>query len=133
MPDPVSVPDECLKVFYDGACPLCTAEIGFYRRQPGAEAIEFVDISDTSSPLPAGVSRAEALARFHVETPRGTAISGAAAFGEVMTRLKHWRLPARLLRLPVFRTLAELAYRAFLRHRPGIVALFVRLSGRHRR
>ena len=125
--------DGRLKVFYDGACPLCSAEIALYRRQIGAGALDFIDISDGTSPLPNGVQREDALARFHVQSPQGRVISGAAAFGEVMLRLDRWRMVAKVIRLPVVRTLAEGGYRAFLKLRPVIAVLFARLGARGRR
>nr|WP_208858029.1 DCC1-like thiol-disulfide oxidoreductase family protein [Thioclava nitratireducens] len=64
-------------VFYDGACPLCRAEIGLYREAPGADALEFVDLSDPGATLPDALNRDDALARFHVRTRDGRLVSGA--------------------------------------------------------
>ncbi|WP_082688603.1 MFS transporter [Ruegeria marisrubri] len=79
--------DPALTVFHDGACPLCRAEIAFYRRQRGAEKIAFVDVAREDTALPEGVSRTSARARFHVETAQGQVISGAAAFLALMATL----------------------------------------------
>ncbi len=67
-------------VFYDGACPLCSAEIQLYRRQDAAGALILIDASQVGAVLPAGLSRQAALARFQVMTAAGRVLSGAAAF-----------------------------------------------------
>ncbi len=52
-------------VFYDGSCPLCTAEIGIYRQCAGAEAVAFVDVSMTeAATIVTGLDKATALRRF---------------------------------------------------------------------
>ena len=49
--------------YYDGACPLCAREIGFYRRQNGADRICWVDISDIDTvDVAPDLSREQALA-----------------------------------------------------------------------
>jgi len=118
------------RVFYDGSCPLCRAEIGLYREARGSEALEFVDLSDPAATLPENLSRAEALARFHVRTADGRLVSGAAAFGELWSHLPRWRGFARVARWPVMRFLLERAYRVFLKLRPVIVWIYVRTFGR---
>ena len=35
-------------VYFDGSCPLCQAEIGYYRRKDQAGALCFVDVSETA-------------------------------------------------------------------------------------
>ena len=32
-------------LYYDGACPVCSREIAMYRQQPGAEGVEWVDVT----------------------------------------------------------------------------------------
>jgi hypothetical protein len=60
-----------LTVLFDGACPLCRREIAVYRDlqplQPGS-TVSFADISNTAVPLPAGKTREQLLARFHVQS-----------------------------------------------------------------
>ena len=34
-----------LTIYYDGSCPLCRREIAFYRRQPGSERLDWMDVS----------------------------------------------------------------------------------------
>jgi predicted DCC family thiol-disulfide oxidoreductase YuxK len=34
-----------LTVYYDGACPVCSREMGFYQRQAGADDIQWVDVA----------------------------------------------------------------------------------------
>ena len=34
-----------LTVYYDGACPVCSSEMGFYQRQDGADGIQWVDVA----------------------------------------------------------------------------------------
>ena len=113
-------------VYFDGSCPLCQAEIGYYRRLDQAGAICFVDVSATGAVTPDGVTQQGAMARFHVRAADGRILSGAAAFVEVWTRLPQWRWAARVAALPGVLPVLELAYRAFLPVRPYLS----RLAGR---
>ena len=120
------MPDETLTVYYDGACPLCWAEIGHYRRCRGAERIAFVDVAPDGAPLGPDLDRAAARARFHVRDADGRLRSGAAGFARLWSALPRWRWLARIARLPVVLPLAEIAYRAFLPLRPRIARWLVR-------
>lgn len=117
-----TVADGCLTVLYDGACPLCRREIGVYRDLTPTQPLEFRDISSpaTARPaqLPAGLSQADLLARFHVQHADGRIESGARAFIALWERLPYWRWLARLGRLPGMASSMEIAYRGFLRVRP---------------
>ena len=116
-----------LSVYFDGACPLCTAEIAVYRRR--SEDVAFVDVSDPATGLPADLPRALALSRFHVREPDGELLSGAAAFAALWRRTPGFRWLGRLAALPGLSLLFEGAYRGFLVIRPAIQRL-VRRAGR---
>ncbi|QFT81921.1 hypothetical protein FIU89_14955 [Roseovarius sp. THAF27] len=115
--------DPRLTVYYDGSCPLCRAEIGFYCKRDRAGRIAFTDISRSADDPAPDLDREAAMGRFHTRRPDGTLVSGAAGFFEVWKRLPGWRHLARLSRIPGVVPVAELAYRAFLRLRPALVRL----------
>ena len=116
--DPSGV--DSLAVFYDGACPVCRREIGVYRDLTPVEPVEFCDVSQQAVPLPAELTREQALARFHVRYADGRIESGARAFIALWERLPYWRWLARVGRLPGVAGVMEIAYRGFLRIRPMI-------------
>ena len=111
-------------VFFDGSCPLCRAEIGYYRRKDQAGALCFVDVSETGAATPEGITQRRALGRFHVRSGDGRVLSGAAAFVEVWTRLPKWRWAAKAASLPGALAALELGYRMFLPVRPFISRVF---------
>ena len=115
-------------LYFDGSCPLCRAEIAHYRRADHAGELCFVDISDENWMPPTGLSRREAMRRFHVRTQSGTLLSGAAAFAEVWGHLPRWRWAARATALPGALSLLELAYGLFLPLRPALSRFFGFLS-----
>ena len=117
-----------LTVYYDGACPLCRAEIGHYRRCRGAGRIDFVDVATGSAAtdLVTGLDRAMARRRFHVRDADGVVHSGAAAFARLWAVLPRWQWLGRLVGFPLVLPLAERAYRAFLPLRPHIARLLLR-------
>ena len=117
-------------VYFDGSCPLCRAEIGYYRGKDEDGALCFVDVSETAAVTPAGVTRERTMQRFHVRASDGRVLSGAAAFVEVWSRLPRWRWAARAASLPGATAALELGYRLFLPVRPFISALFGRILGR---
>ena len=114
-------------VFFDGSCPLCRAEIGYYRRKDQVSALCFVDISEAGAVPPEGVTQQRAMERFHVRARDGRVLSGAAAFVEIWTRLPKWRWAARAASLPGALIALELGYRVFLPIRPFISRLFGRV------
>ena len=106
-------------VFYDGQCPLCSREIGFYKRQRGAEAINWVDVTKVNlDDLPSGLNREDALARFHVVTAKGELVSGGEAFSNLWLTLPAFNWAGRLFRLSFLAFFLEAGYRLFLPLRP---------------
>jgi len=114
-------------VYFDGACPLCRAEIGYYRNL-GSAAV-FHDVHAAGGHLPAGVSREQALGRFHVRLASGRIVSGARAFAELWKVTPGWRWLGRIAALPPLVWMLELAYRLFLPVRPALQGLWRKLSG----
>jgi predicted DCC family thiol-disulfide oxidoreductase YuxK len=72
------------EIYYDGACPVCRAEIAQYRRMRGADAADWRDV--TTGAAPPEIGSAAVLARFHVRRRDGALVSGFRAF------LAVWRL-----------------------------------------
>lgn len=120
-------------VYYDGACPLCRAEIAHYRGCRGADDVAFVDVSAPDADPGPDLPREAALARFHVRDRNGALHSGAAGFARLWRTLPGWRLAARVAAAPGVRTLLELAYRGFLPIRPALARLVGRFGGGARR
>ncbi|WP_394761576.1 thiol-disulfide oxidoreductase DCC family protein [Phenylobacterium sp.] len=108
-----------LTVWYDGDCPICTAEIGLMRRLDRASAIAFVDLS-----LPGGcpTDRNARLARLHAQPRGGAMVSGAAAFVAMWRVLPALRPLAVLASPPPVLWILERAYGLFLRVRPALQA-----------
>jgi demethoxyubiquinone hydroxylase (CLK1/Coq7/Cat5 family) len=114
--------DSSLQVFFDGGCPLCSREIDFYRKRDGADAIEWMDVSaSVHDDLAPGLSRSQALRRFHVRTEAGQLLSGAAAFGALWRTMPTFRALGLALRWRPFLRLAETAYCRFLTIRPALI------------
>lgn len=104
-----------LSVYYDGGCPVCSREIGFYRRQRGADRIRWVNLAQCDdSELGEGLSRADAFARLHARWPDGRLVSGARAFAALWQTLPAFNLPGRIAGLPGIVHGLEAAYRGFL-------------------
>jgi predicted DCC family thiol-disulfide oxidoreductase YuxK len=107
-------------VFYDGACPLCSAEISFYRRRRGADRVGWVDVSACPAEnVTAGLTRDQALRRFHVQDADGRLISGGRAFAVLWTALPGYAWIGRLFRLRPLAWAIDRAYDGFLKWRPG--------------
>ena len=115
-------------VYFDGSCPLCRAEIGYYQRKDQYGAFCFVDISEPGGIPPEGITQERAMKRFHVRASDGRVLSGAAAFVEVWTRLPRWRWAARLAGLPAVTPLLEVGYRLFLPIRPYLSKAYGKLK-----
>lgn len=115
-------------VYFDGSCPLCRAEIGYYRRKDSLGALSFIDVSKPDAAVPVDLTQSRAMERFHVRAGNGELLSGAAAFVELWARLPRWRWAARAAAIPGVLSVLELSYRLFLRARPRLVWLFGRVS-----
>lgn len=120
--------NDSMTVFFDGSCPLCTREIGFYRRRRGAERIRWIDVSAgdhaQQAEVAPGLTRQAAMARFHIMTADGRVISGGRAFAEILAHLPAFSLIGRILRRRPFVWLLDGAYEVFLPVRPRLQRLF---------
>lgn len=113
-----------LRVFFDGACPICSKEISVYKDTDRAGKIDWIDVSTAAQEVSLPLSTTTLLARFHVQTPDGTLISGARGFIEMWRHLPRWRGLAMVCSTPGVPTLLEWVYRGFLKLRPTVQRAF---------
>lgn len=110
-----------LTVFYDGDCPLCRREIGFYQRRKGAGRIEWRDVSALPAGAVAkGLSKCEAMARFHVMDADGAYFSGAEGFAKLWAALPSFRWLGLAAQVKPVLWLLERLYEWFLTVRPRL-------------
>lgn len=110
-----SIDQASATVYFDGACPVCSREIEMYRRQAGADAVQWVDVARCEARvLGTGLTRAAAMARLHVRRADGSLVSGARAFTELWRALPRWAWAGRLLGGGPGLWLLEAGYRVFL-------------------
>ena len=108
-----------LKVYFDGACPACSAEIAYYRGQPGAQACEWINAAECSdAELGPGLTRASALRRFHVRCSDGQLVDGMRGFAALWSVLPRMAWVGRLASFGPIPALLDVAYGVFLAVRP---------------
>ncbi|MEL6978693.1 MAG: DUF393 domain-containing protein [Pseudomonadota bacterium] len=116
-------PRAAAEVYFDGACPLCRAEIAAYRKR-ASRAVAWRDVSrpdafdDDHPDGRAPADRETLLARFHVTRADGAVVSGARAFFAVWRAMPGLAPLARILDRQPFIAVADAAYWAFLKIRP---------------
>lgn len=114
---------EKLTLFYDGACPLCQAEILFLSGRNQANLLDFVDInSDQFDPHKVGVSCEAALAAMYGQFESGKLIQGVAVFPEAYRRANLPRM-AKLFSSKPLQPLFKLGYLFFAKNRHAISSL----------
>lgn len=74
--------------------------------------------------IPTGLTKEQALARFHLLTAQGELLSGGAAFARLWSNLPGLRLLGRLGEVRPMPWLLERAYLGFLRIRPWLQKRF---------
>lgn len=100
-------------VHYNGACPVCDAEIAHYRRAANENhaPVAFADIASHPGALAGrGITDGELMRRMHVSAPGGHIASGVDAFIAIWRRLPRHRWLALIVALPVIRQLFSASY-----------------------
>lgn len=123
----MSIPEFPLRVFFDGACPICAREIEHYRHRDRAGRLVLVDISAADfDPAPLGVTLQAFMHELHAIDRCGEVYRGIEAFRAIWQAFPEsaaYRILTAFVMLPVVNPLARFGYRWFARVRP-------RLSGR---
>lgn len=112
------------RVFYDGACPLCSAEIRTLRRWDREQRLALIDISASDfveSAWP--VSRAQMNEVLHVRLPDGAWVRGMAATRHIYRAIGRGWMVA-FTGWPLISRVCDAAYAWFARRRmrffPGL-------------
>lgn len=112
-----------VEVFYDGDCPLCTAEIRLLRRLDRRQRLRLVDLTRPEfDPATVGVSAEALMRRIHGRLPDGTIIQGVEVLRQLYAAVGFRRLVA-ISRWPGIAQLLTVAYELFAANR-------LRLTGR---
>jgi predicted DCC family thiol-disulfide oxidoreductase YuxK len=113
---------QTMTVFFDGACPLCAAEIHLLAARNRRRLLRFVDLSQPGVELPCTVVCARAMDNIHAILDDGRTLIGVPVFAEAYRRA-DLPLPAWLFSRPWLGWLLVPAYALFARHRAKISAL----------
>lgn len=112
-------------VWYDAQCPLCVREIALMRRLDQRSAIDFVNVHGNGAcPL----DQDTLLARLHARDTNGELVSGAAAFAAMWRAIPLLRPLGLAARWQPVLWLLETGYRGFLRVRPSVQQLAIRMG-----
>ena len=108
------------KIFVDGNCIVCDFEIAHYKHL-APEKFEIVDISDPSFDAQKFGLTSEAVNKhMHVQTPTGEIKIGVDAFAHIWSQIPRYKLPNKLVQLPILNGAAKMGYSMFAFIRPWL-------------
>jgi len=113
-------------VFFDGSCPICTAEINQYKALTPKTEIQWLDVTEPNFIPPDGQTKEQLMQRFHVLNNNAELLSGAAAFVYLWEQLPGWRRLAVIGKMPGAMEVLEFGYTNFLKVRPLIQSFFTK-------
>lgn len=101
--------------YYNGACPVCSLEIGRYQAEAldSDAALDWVDISKPENAdclAEHGINQDTAYRRMTVIDAKGTPRIGVDGFIEIWRRLPRWRWAAWLFSKPVIYQISSFTY-----------------------
>ncbi len=104
-------PNPKLRVYYDGLCHLCSAEINHYKKIPGHENLEFVDISSIAfDPLQDGLNPFHVNKFLHVKDAQGRVFTKVDALIEICKILPKYHFLSKIAQTKIFRPIFDLIY-----------------------
>jgi predicted DCC family thiol-disulfide oxidoreductase YuxK len=106
-----------LEIFYDGGCPLCLAEMRHLKHLDVQKNIKFIDINDNTFPSNyPEIDRASANRILHGRLKDGSIILGLDVTHRAWSLVGRGKWTA-ILRMPIFKHIADFFYHIFARHR----------------
>jgi len=118
-----------LRIFFDGNCPLCSAEMRQLKARDPDDRIELVDLNaDNFSSRFSYIDKDYANTILHGETASGQVLLGLDVTSKAwaLTGTRPW---VQVLRLPLIKPIADWCYLRFAKHRYRISYL---LTGKAR-
>lgn len=111
-----------LKVFYDGSCIVCAAEIEHYLRKGHGENLVAIDISSPDfDPAPHRIPLADFMHQLHAIDQDGQVFKGVDSFWAIWQAFQVstvYGIMGRIIQLPAVDRLARIGYWMFARVRP---------------
>ena len=110
-----------LKIFYDGRCYVCHAEIELYRKQDVNKKLEFIDISKLDfykDHYP--VTEKDFNKYFHIQLDNGLYLHGVPAFFEIWKLVPAWNWMEKVCNNFIIRNILEVGYFFFVYIRPHL-------------
>jgi predicted DCC family thiol-disulfide oxidoreductase YuxK len=101
------------QILYNGECPVCSAGINKYRRiaATGDDRCGWIDVTQVPEALTRyGLDLEAVKYRIHIVDPSGKVLKGIPACAAIWDEIPRFRWRARLVRLPIVKQLAALAY-----------------------
>jgi len=118
----MGVPLFPLKVFYDGSCIVCAAEIEHYLRKDHGDKLVAIDISSPDfDPVPYQIPLADFMHQLHTIDQNGQVYKGVDSFWAIWQAFPAttvYGVMGRVIRLPLVNLLANIGYWLFARIRP---------------
>ncbi len=111
---------DTIKIFYDGDCRVCDAEMSHYMKIARDSGIEYVNINDPDFDFSQyQISRDDFMAELHVLDQTGTFRVGVDAFRLIWSKLPglHYHVLEVLTGLPGINLLSRIGYRLFAQNR----------------
>ncbi len=108
-----------LKIYFDGACYLCSKEVESYLKKDRHNRLEAIDISGPGfDPEADGIDPERANKYFHVKTPDGELLEGVQAFAAIWDALAMFKPLSRFSKTAFGKLTMGPSYKVFAEVRP---------------
>ena len=117
----MTISSSTIRVFYDGACPLCRREVKRYQTliSKQKENIDWVDISNNQDALKAEcINYDDAMRLIHIKDGSGVHQVGLEGMLTLWDKIPYYRVVSGLIRkLPIFYPVLAKFYEFIAKHR----------------